>query len=214
VSLRRCKEIMLKDEGIPLLCDYTFPDAFADSTITARSDASLNEEWSGFGCYIIVPDKGATTPHQLRILAFSDKWSTAEATRLGHNTAAAEGIGLIMANRIMARMRPWRSHHTHFLKLTDALAFKHRLDNLKQGSPLMDGIRDECLATEAGLDGLDSRSDHIPRDFNVGSDLLSKGRPDLFQATLRAAGLPMACMITIDERDRDIAELLSLATGK
>jgi hypothetical protein len=54
---------MLKDEGIPLLCDYTFPDAFADSTITARSDASLNEEWSGFGCYTIIPDKGATTPH-------------------------------------------------------------------------------------------------------------------------------------------------------
>ena len=66
-ALNAAAIIMEQDAGLPLLCDFTHPDPFAASTITARSDACLNEGWNGFGFWWIVPRPGATTAQDLDI---------------------------------------------------------------------------------------------------------------------------------------------------
>ena len=203
-DLEEVVTIMQSDVGLPLLCDFYWPDHGADSTITIRTDACLNEGWNGFGIWIIIPS-GAEQPPA--IIAMLSEWTTTEQAALGHNTPAAEAIGLLVAHRVVRRRKLWSDHHKDLLALTDSETSSMKLGTLRMGSTLMDAIRDAWLEVDADIP-LNGVCDYIPRDYNVGSDLLSKNRWDLFCETLRAAGLPAPTLVNIHAEDRDVSTLL------
>ena len=197
-------DIMKNDVGLPLLCEFYWPDHGAATTITIRTDACLNEGWNGFGVWITIPPDSHEPPV---IIAMFDEWTPAEQAALGHNTPAAEAIGLLIGHRVVRRLKLWGNHHKDLLALTDSETSSMKLASLRMGSSLMDAIRDAWLAVDADIP-LNGVCDYIPRDFNVGADLLSKNRWDLFTATLQAAGLPPPTRVTICESDRDVSTIL------
>jgi hypothetical protein len=205
-DLRIAAQRLRTDTGLPLMCAYAWPDHSAPTTITMRADACLNEGWNGFGFWFVIPAAPGVIP-PVSIIAAFDEWTAVEQAALGHNTPAAEALGLLIGHRLCARVQPWTPLHQDLLVLTDSETSAQKFGALRMGSKLMDAIRDAWLQVDASIP-LVGVCDYLPRDFNVGADLLSKNRWDLFCATLAEANLPPPTRICIHVNDRDTSALL------
>jgi hypothetical protein len=192
--------IMRLDQGLPLLCEYRWPSAHALSTVSMRCDACLNEGWNGFGAWFIVPNPTGT----ISIYALFSEWTEEEQRALGHNTPGAEALGVLISARVFDREGWQLPHHTDLLALTDSETTASKFATVRLGSRLMDTVRDQWLRS-AALRSISTVCDHLPREFNVGSDLLSKNCWHMFADTLKAAGLPPPTLVNIHPHDRDTA---------
>ena len=163
-DLRAAAAIMRADKGLPLLCEYRWPEAHATTTISMRCDACLNEGWNGFGAWFIVPrpDEG------MDVFALFSEWTPHEQQALGHNTPAAEALGVLISALVCDREGWQQAHHTDLLALTDSETTATKFGTVRLGSHTMDVIRDRWLE-RAQLRSLYSICDHLPREFNVGT---------------------------------------------
>ena len=163
-DLRCAAAIMRTDRGLPLLCEWRWPDAHAITTISLRSDACLNEGWNGFGAWFIVPRATGV----IDIFAIFDEWSELEQLQLGHNTPAAEALGVSISAKVCDREGWAQPHHLDLLALSDSETTAMKFAAVKMGSRLMDTIRDDWLVGTANR-RLATTCDHLPREFNASS---------------------------------------------
>ena len=200
--------ILKKDEGLPVLPIFDIPKHDQVSTITLRGDASLNEEngYNGFGIWFLIPQTSGPPIN----LALFDEWSEEEQELLGRDTPMAEGLCLVLGLRFLAAnpwLKPW---HTSILQLTDSESCSMKFASLRAGSVRLDNARAAWQKLQEGNPNvLPAWVQHTHREMNTGSDLLSKARWALFQATLKAAGLGEARRVFLSKEDRNVKDLIS-----
>ena len=124
----------------------------------------------------------------------------------GRNIAAAEAACVFIGDRVLETYQWCDTHHCDVLQLTDSLTTFMKFSSLRVGSHAMDCLRNKWLQSCTSR-AIPTTCDYIPREFNVGSDLLSKGDWTLFCAVLLEAGLPAPTLVHINESDRDISFL-------
>jgi hypothetical protein len=161
-DLTRAAAILRANEGLPLLCEWRWPEAHAVTTVSMRCDACLNEGWNGFGAWFIVPDAAGA----IQIFAIFDEWTAEEQGKLGHNTPAAEALGVTISSLVFDRECWARPHHTDLLALSDSETTAMKFATVKLGSRTMDSIRDLWLE-RAEARPVVSTCDHLPREFNA-----------------------------------------------
>ena len=206
-AVKEAITILKRDTGLPMLPKLTRPRHFDLSTITHRGDASLNEEcgYSGWGLWYLVPHP--TQPPS--VYAIFDEWTPLEQKELGHDVPSAESAVLIFGSRGLSAhniAEPW---HDEFLQMSDSESCEMSYASLRWGSVRLDAMKHHWQELQ------DTRSNVPPttvewcsREFNTGSDLLSKNRWELFKATIRAAGLGEATRLFLSAADRDIMDLI------
>ena len=143
----------------------------------------------------------------MAIYAIFSEWTTSEQEKLGHNTPGAEALGILISSRVFDREQWQQPHHCDLLALTDSETTSMKFATVRLGSQLMDTIRDTWLNL-AEARTITTTCDHTPREFNVGSDLLSKNCYQLFEDTMAAAGLPKPTLVQIHPDDRDTSFVL------
>ena len=188
------------------MCDTMRPTHDQPHVITQRGDACLKEEdgYNGFGLWWVVPN--ASGPPA--IYAAFGKWSPTEEEALGRNIAAAEAVTQLIGDRVIASQGWLQPHHCAVLELTDSETTERKFASLRWGSEALDRIRDLWQGRVADRP-VPTILEFIPREINVGSDLLSKGHQEMFSATIVAAGLPTPIFIEISSRDREIGAAIA-----
>ena len=147
--------------------------------------------------------------HNPENLAYTGKWSPSEEQALGQNITAAEAVTQLMGDRTLTS-RGWQQpHHCAILEDTDSETTERKFASLRWGSQALDRIRDLWQELIADRD-IPTILEFIPREVNVGADLLSKGEFELFKLVLRAAGLPAPIFISILARDRDLSTVIAI----
>ena len=205
-DLRQVEMKLRRDEGLPIMCSTKLWPKHSDpGVITQRGDACLREDdgWNGWGIWWLVPSV-SDSPN---IFAAFGQWSALEERAFGRNIPAAEAVTALLGDRVVAHRQWWRSHHTGHLILSDSEGTYQKYSHLKAGSADMDACRDAFFALQQTKPGF-AVLDHIPREYNVGADVLSKGHWELFQATMRAAGLPDPTLVTLTAHERDISHII------
>jgi hypothetical protein len=97
-------------------------------------------------------------------------------------------------------------HHTDLLELTDSLVAEIKYNKLSYGNPMIERSRLRWEKVSV-FDPFFASIDYIPREWNVGGDLLSKGHWDTFVLVCAAAGLPEPIRIYLTPEQRDISYL-------
>ena len=207
-AVQYAMEELERDEGLPLLPRFELPRRGELSTICIWSDACLNEDdgYNGFGIWFLIPREG----QKPEIFALFDVWSKEEEQHLGHNVPLAEGVCFPLALRAVAAARMAKTIHDATLHFSDSEGGSLKFGSLKTGSIPLDNTR-TCWQK------LQDCNAHVPptwivftpREFNTGSDCLSKGRYELFCATLKAAGLGNPTRIYLSSEDRNIMDLIT-----
>jgi hypothetical protein len=196
------------NKGLPLMCNTNRPHHADITTVTHRADACLNETGeNGFGIFWIIPNTNGT----IRILALMDIWSATEEQLFdkGGGVPAAEACAALLGVRAVEQHKIMLPHHKDLLQLSDSSTTATKFSSLKLGAVVMDDIRDNWINACKNLLPHRVSISHLPREFNVGSDLLSKQQWGLFVRTLMAAGLPRPTRIELSAANRDLSDVLS-----
>ena len=207
-AVRYAIDVLKADKGLPLLPTCTFPKHDAESTITIRGDAALNEEGvNGWGFWILVPQPDGAPPI---IYVCGDEWSAEEQEKLGRDVPMAECLALIFETRLMASRNIAQPMHKATLQVTDSGSCKFKFGSLRAGSVRLDGARAhwQKIQEDNPLRVPPCWVSHAAREFNTVADMASKGRWSLLQATLKAAGLPKATRLYLSKEDRYVIDLL------
>ena len=200
--------LLRENKGLPLMCDTSRPFHGDITTVTHRSDACLNESGqNGFGVYWVVPNPNGG----VKIFALLDTWSTEEEALFdrGGGVPAAEACAALLGVRAVRQHNVMQPHHRDLLQLSDSSTTAVKFASLKLGAPVMDSIRDHWLAECELLSPWRVSLEHTFREYNVGSDLLSKQEFQLFVDTIVAAGLPAPIRIELSPANRDLSAVLS-----
>lgn len=201
-------DTLLRNKSLPLCPDTDIPKHDDPSVITIRGDASLGEEcgFNGWGCWILIPSKHGKRP---TILGLHGEWTAEEQAALGHDTPSAEALTCILGSRGFRAACVPEEHHEKLLGVTDSESSSMKFASLRAGAPRLDNIREHWFDLHSGPGALPATLVHVPREFNVAADILSKkhGWP-LFVATIEAAGLGTPIQIHLSPEDRDISMLL------
>ena len=205
-------KILEADVGLPLMCDLTRPHHASINTVTHRADACLGEKINGFGIYFTVPDASG----QVQIYALMDTWTDVE-TQMFDNAGgvpAAEACAALFGVRAVKQFALLQKHHSDLLQLSDSITTAIKFASLKLGAEVMNDIRDAWLAECETLLPCKVSIEHIWREYNVGSDLLSKQQYELFEKTIMAAGLSRPTRIYLSPENRDLTTTLRACTKK
>jgi hypothetical protein len=202
-DIREAANVLRGSTGIPLTCARDWPEHDAPRTITQRGDACVKEDgYNGWGVWFVVPH--GPNPRDFRVYALFDSWTTQEEALLGHNAPGAEALCILLGDRGAVEHslfdRRWHDQH---LILTDSETSFMKFGAVKMGSALMDNTRDDWLRLQS-VKHIPATVDWCAREVNVGADLLSKGRWDLFQIVCAEAGLPPPIRLTLSAANRDV----------
>ena len=125
---------------------------------------------------------------------------------LGHNAPGAEALDILLGDRGAVEHQlfdpAWHDEH---LILTDSETSYMKFGAIRMGSDLMDATRDEWLRLQS-TKWIPASVDWCAREVNVGADLISKGRWDLFQIVCREAGLPPPIRLSLSAHSRDVSQ--------
>jgi hypothetical protein len=162
--------------------------------------------YNGWGVWYIVPC--GPDPQEFRVYALFDSWTPEEEVLLGHNAPGAEALTILLGDRGAVEHDLFNTDwHDDHLILTDSETSFMKFGAVKMGSALMDATRDEWIRLQSSK-CIPAAVDWCCREVNVGADLLSKGRWDLFQIVCREAGLPPPIRISLSAPNRDISDCL------
>ena len=200
-------DILERGEGIPLFCDIRRPWHYETSTLTQRTDASLpsaeeTSTYNGFGGWFL----SRTIEGMITIHAFYGEWTTLEKQKFAGCIAAAEGVTVVFGSILTKAHSLLQKHHKNLLQLTDSLVAEMKYNKMSYGNAMIEKSRVKW-ETHSKFDTGCAYLDYIPREWNVGGDLLSKGHWDTFCAVCMAAGLPMPILIELTPAQRDISYL-------
>jgi hypothetical protein len=197
--------VLRGSKGIPLTCVRDWPLHDGPRTVTQRGDACVKEDgYNGWGVWYVVPY--GPEPKDFRVFALFDSWSPEEESMLGHNAPGAEALDILLGDRGAVEHQlfdpAWHDEH---LILTDSETSYMKFGAIRMGSDLMDATRDEWLRLQS-TKWIPASVDWCAREVNVGADLLSKGRWDLFQIVCREAGLPPPIRLSLSAHSRDVSQ--------
>jgi len=202
-----CKaaNLMRQDVGINLFCDTIIPLHSDLSTISQRSDACLNEpdNYNGFGVWWLIPQPNGKP----KIIAAFDKWTENEEVSFGKNIAAAEAVGVVLGGRLLDDSISILPSHTSLLQLSDSETTFVKFNNVRLGSKVLELLRSVWQEAANNRD-LATHLGYIPREWNVGSDLLSKGHWALFCNVMKLAGLDTPIRLAWPDHTRSTKDLL------
>ena len=198
--------ILKASKGLPLFCDIRRPWHYDFSTLTQRTDASLpslteTETYNGFGGWFLSQNADGT----MTVHAFYGEWTAEEKVKFGGCIAAAEGVTVTFGSILTVSHKIMQKHHKDLLQLTDSLVAETKFNKLSYGNEMIERAR---LKWQYWSDIIDFASlDFIPREWNVGGDLLSKGQWDAFVTVCAEAGLPVPIRIYLTPEQRDVSYL-------
>ena len=207
-AAREMADILDRSDGLPLFCDIRRPWHYDMATLTQRTDASLPSAEDGFegyngfgGWFLSQAPNGILTIH-----AFYGEWTTEEKEKFASCIAAAEGVTVVFGSILSKAHVLMKTHHKDLLQLTDSLVAEIKYNKMSYGNRMIEKSR---LQWEkyARFDKCSTYIDYIPREWNVGGDLLSKGHWLTFKAVCKAAGLPEPILLTLTPEQRDISYL-------
>ena len=206
-SCRTAVPILKASKGLPLFCDIRRPYHYENSTITQRTDASLpgpteTSTYNGFGGWFLSRNPDG----KIVIHAFFGEWSKEEKEKFGSCIAAAEGATVVFGSILAKASKLMLAHHTDLLQLTDSLVAEMKYNKISYGNAMIERSR-QAWELHSNFDPFCVSLDYIPREWNVGGDLLSKGHWDTFCAVCVEAGLPMPILIKLTPEQRDISYL-------
>lgn len=160
-DLQDSMAIMRRNVGIPVACCTRVPKHFELCTITARGDASLNEEfYSGWGGWWLVPALQGPP----KIFAVYGQWSEYESEAMGSNIPVGEAICILLMERVRMRAKFNQPHHTGTLQLSDSITAANKFKALKQGSDCLDALRQEWLDLQPDDGSMPATLSHLPRE--------------------------------------------------
>jgi len=185
-EIKQAARLMRQDRGINIFCDVRIPEHFHHSSISQRSDACLNEpdNYNGFGVWWLIPQPN----DKPIVLAAFDRWTSQEEKLLGKNIAAAEGLGIVLGARLVQSSIVNLDSFENMIQLSDSETAFIKFNNVRLGSILLESLRIEWQSLISSWP-IPTHLGYIPREWNVGSDLLSKGHWSLFCEVMRLAGL-------------------------
>lgn len=201
-------DVVERNTGLPIFPDVVRPNMQDRNTITIWSDASLNEldtPYNGFGFWFAVPDEH----NRPELHGALGEWTQEEQAALGRDTPSAEGLVLVLGLRALAAqglIRPW---HTKVLQLTDSITCVFKFASLKAGSVRLDGIRACWQSLQDSGTVPPAWVFHQPREYNTGSDCLSKNKWSLFSKTVQAANLGVPTRMKLSVGDRSVMDLIN-----
>ena len=204
--------ILAADEGIPLFCDIRPPRHYHFATLTLRTDASLpsaeeTSTYNGFGGWFLTQNEDAGLFEEvITIHAFYGEWTALEKVNFGSCIAAAEGATSVFGSLLAESYDLVLPHIEHFLQLTDSLSAKLKYCKMSYGNAMIECARKKW-EDHSNFGHAFATLDFIPREWNVGGDLLSKGHWDTFVSVCKAAGLPAPVLIFLTPEQRDISYL-------